>query len=168
MTRLVIRKATYDDISSIIEVNLSSTTKDETLGFTTQEWATFSSPDKLMKLWVEDNRLKDGCEVIVAEKDGRLIGYIVFKKERDHIYIDDIDIAKDQQRKGVGRALVTHVENITVASGYSLITTDTTENAQGIPWKSYGFWIKMGYRDTGERLPTKWDFKTIPFTKNLK
>ena len=46
--------------------------------------------------------------------------------------------------------------------------TDTTENIEGIPWKSHGFWIKMGYKDIGERLITKWDFKTIPFVKNLK
>jgi len=63
---------------------------------------------------------------------------------------------------------VTHVENIALANGYSLMKTDTTENAEGVPWKSYGFWTKMGYKDTRERMPTKWGFKTIPLVKNLK
>jgi len=168
MEQLVIRNATYGDIPSIIEVDLSSTTKDELLGFTTPEWVTYSSPDELMKFWAEGNGLKDGSEIIVAVKDGKIIGFIVFKKERDNLYIDNLHIIRDQQRRGVGRALVTHVENVALASGYSVIKTDTTENAQGIPWKSYGFWTKMGYRDTGERLPTKWDFMIIPFVKNLK
>jgi len=112
--------------------------------------------------------LKDGSEVVVAEKDGKVVGFIVFKRERDWVYIDNIDIIKDEQRKGIGRALVAHVENIAITNGYSNMKTDTTQNAEGVPWKSYGFWIKMGYRDTGKRLPTKWDFKTIPFVKNLK
>lgn len=46
--------------------------------------------------------------------------------------------------------------------------TDTTENANWEPWKSYDFWLKMGYEDTGERLPTDYDFKEIQFIKRLK
>jgi len=42
------------------------------------------------------------------------------------------------------------------------------QNAEGIPWKSYGFWTKIGYEDTGERLTTKWNFKIVPFVKNLR
>jgi len=168
MTKLVIRTATPDDIPSIVNVSLASTTKEETKGFAADEWVTYSSPEELRKVWAEENRLKDGSGVVVAEKNGKIVGFIVFKMEHDHGYIDDIDITKDEQRKGIGRALVTHVENIALTNGYSLMKTDTTESAEGVPWKSYGFWTKMGYRDTGERLPTKWDFKTIPFVKKLK
>lgn len=119
-------------------------------------------------MWVEKNRLKDGSEVILAEKNEKIVGFIVFKMESDHSYIDNIDIVKDEQKKGIGRALVEHVENTAKANGHSLMKTDTTENAKGIPWKSYGFWTKMGYKDNGERLPTKWNFKTIPLIKNLE
>ena len=168
MAKLVIRTATINDIRSIVNVNLTSTTKEETQEFTTPEWATCSSPKKLRKEWAKENMLKDGSEIIVAEKNRKIVGFIVFKMERDYCYIDNIDITRDEQRKGIGRALVTHVENMAKAKGYSLMKTDTTESAEGIPWKSYGFWMKMGYKDTGERLTTKWDFKTIPFVKNLK
>jgi len=122
----------------------------------------------LRKAWAEENRLKDGSEVIVAEKNRKIVGFIVFKMECDHCYIDNIDVIRDEQGKGIGRALVTYVENIVKVNGYSFMKTDTTESAEGIPWKSYGFWTKMGYTDTGERLTTQWDFKTIPFFKNLK
>ncbi len=147
---------------------MSSKTRSELVGFSAPEFWIFSSPEALTGVWGKGNRLKDGFEVIVAEKDGRVVGFIVFKKERDHVDIDNLDITKDEQGKGIGRALVAHVESIAKSCGYSLMKTDTTENAQGVPWKSYGFWTKMGYKDTGERLRTKYDFKTIPFIKNLK
>jgi len=168
MRKVVIRAATPDDIPSIVSVSLASTTKDEVQGFSAPEWVTYSSTEELRKAWAEENRLKDSSEVVVAQKNGEIVGFIVFKMERDHGYIDNIDIIKDEQKKGIGRALVEHVENIAKAKRLSLIKTDTTENAEGVPWKSYGFWIKMGYKNNGERLPTKWSFKTIPFVKKLE
>ena len=71
-------------------------------------------------------------------------------------------------KKGIGKALVLHVENIAERYGCSHMRTDTTENANWEPWKSYDFWLKMGYEDTGERLPTDYDFKEIQFIKRLK
>ena len=61
-------------------------------------------------------------------------------------------MTKDEYGKGIGRALVTYIENLVKSKGYNLMKTDTTENVNGRPWKAYGFWRKMGYRDTGERL----------------
>jgi GNAT superfamily N-acetyltransferase len=112
--------------------------------------------------------LKDGFEVVVAERNGRVVGFIVFSLNHDFAYIDDIDITKREQRKGIGRALVAYVEKMAKSQGCVCIKTDTTENAQGVPWKSYGFWMRMGFKDTGERLPTKWSFKMISFVKELK
>lgn len=63
---------------------------------------------------------------------------------------------------------VEYVEELAKSKGFDVITTDTTENAKGVPWKAYGFWKKMGYKDIGERLATKYDFKTIPLVKRLK
>jgi ribosomal protein S18 acetylase RimI-like enzyme len=166
--KLVIRTATRNDIPSIVNVRLASTVKGETQGFEAPEWVTYFSSEELRKAWAEENRLKDGSEVIVAEKHRKIVGFIQFKMEYDHCYIDNIDIIRNEQRKGIGRALVTHVENIAKANGYCLMKTDTVENAEGIPWKSYSFWTKIGYKDTGERLTTKWDFKIIPFVKNLR
>jgi GNAT superfamily N-acetyltransferase len=91
----------------------------------------------------------------------------VFKREQEFLYIDQMDIRKSEQRKGVGRALVEYVERLAMEKGLARVETDTTENADGVPWNSYDFWIKMGFRDTGERLKTNWDFKTIPFVKWL-
>jgi ribosomal protein S18 acetylase RimI-like enzyme len=168
MKAVIIRKASVDDVSGIVQASLTSASEEETEGFAAPEWVTYSSPEELRKVWDRGNRLKDSSEVVVAEKERRIVGFVVFKMERNYFYIDNIDIRKEEQRKGIGKALVTHVENVALANGYSCIKTDTTENAEGLPWKSYGFWKKMGYHDTGERLPTKWSFKTIPLVKNLR
>jgi len=112
--------------------------------------------------------LKDGWRVAVAKYDCRIAGFIVFGVKGECGFIENLNVAKEEQGKGVGKALVKYVENIAKASECRVMKTDTTENAEGIPWKSYGFWTKMGYRDTGERLDTKYDFKEIPFVKNVK
>jgi GNAT superfamily N-acetyltransferase len=168
MDAVIVRKASADDVYSIVQASLASASKEETDGFAAAEWVTYSSPEELRKVWDGGNRLKDGSEVVVAEKERWIVGFKVFKMERDYVYIDNIDIRKEEQRKGIGKALVQHVENVALANGYSTIKTDTTENAEGHPWKSYAFWTKMGYQDTGERLPTKWSFKTIPLVKKLE
>ena len=167
MAHLLIREASSVDIPSIVKVDLASVSKEETKGFAAAETGTFQSVEKLTEAWDSENRLKDGFEVLVADKKGEILGFAVYKFMQDHVYIDVIDVAKPEQRKGVGKALIEYLENVAAAHGCREAKTDTTENAQGIPWKSYGFWIKMGYKDTGERLATNWSFKTIPFVKSL-
>jgi len=168
MTSLVIRAASVKDVPSIVRIRLAALAEEEIRGFSAPEFATYSSTEELRKAWSRENRLKDGFEVFVAEDEGRLVGFIVFKMERDYGYIDNIVVSKEKQGKGAGRALVAYVEDIAKSKGCYLIKTDTTENTDGVPWKSYGFWIRMGYEDTGERLPTNYDFKEIPLIKRLR
>jgi N-acetylglutamate synthase-like GNAT family acetyltransferase len=168
LEKVVIRKATLDDIPSIVQACLTSALQEETKGFAAPEWVTYSVPEELRKVWTTGNRLREGSEVVVAEKDGKVVGFIVFSLERDYAYIDDIDITKNEQRKGIGKALVAYVEKVARANGYRCVKTDTTENVEGVSWKSYGFWTKMGFKNTGERLPTKWGFNMILFAKKLE
>jgi len=157
---VIIREATREDIPSIVEVRRASTTEEEIIGFTAPEWGTFLDVEKLRNEWTTGNRLKEDYEV-------QIVGYLVFKREHEHLYIDVLNVKKREQGKGVGKALLEYLERLAIESGLARIETDTTENAEGVPWNSYDFWIKMGFRDTGERLKTKWDFKTIPFVKWL-
>jgi len=63
---------------------------------------------------------------------------------------------------------VNSVENIAKSKGCNFMKIETIENSNGNPWKAYGFWLKIGYEDTGEPLPTNYDFKMIPLIKILK
>ncbi len=168
MSSLFIRAATIRDISKIVKIRLRTLIDEEISGFSASEFATTSSTEKLLKVWDKGNRLKDGFEVFLAEDDNKVVGYMMFKVEENYGYIDDIVVAKEEQGKGVGRALVTFAESVVKSQECYLMKTDTTENANGIPWKSYDFWLRMGYQDTGERIPTVYDFKEIPFIKRLK
>ena len=169
MTPLMIRTAKVKDVSSIVKIRLAALSEEEIRGFSAPEFTvTYSSDEELRKVWSRGNRLKDGCQVFVGEDDGKMVGFIVIKIERDCGYIDNIVVAKEEQGKGTGRALVAYVEDMAKSRSCNLMKTDTTENAEGGPWKSYRFWTRLGYEDTGERLPTKYDFKEIPLIKRLK
>jgi ribosomal protein S18 acetylase RimI-like enzyme len=167
VNEITIREAQREDIPTIVDTSRASTTDEEMVGFTAPEWGTFRDVKKLRNEWTTGNRLKNDYEVIVAERKNQIVGYLVFKREQEYLYIDLVHIRKSEQRKGIGTTILEHVERLAIESGLTRIETDTVENAQGVPWKSYSFWIRMGFKDTGERLKTKWDFKTIPFVKRL-
>ena len=168
MTALKIRPATISDVSSIVEVRLGALTDDEISGFSVPGDNLYSSVEKLCDMWDKENRLKGGFEVFVAELEGRVIGFIVFNMKSSDDNIDNVVVVRGEQGKGVGRALVGYVEELARSRGFSVLRTDTTENAQGVPWRAYVFWRKMGYVDTGERIPSGYGFKNIPLFKNLK
>ena len=163
-----IRPATINDALSIVKIRVRALTEDEVSGFVVPGDNLYSSVDKLRSAWDRANRLQDGSEVFVAECNGKIIGFIVLNMDHSDDNIDNVVVAKKEQGKGVGRALVKYVEQLARSRGFSVLKTDTTENALGIPWKAYGFWKKMGYKDTGERIATDYGFKGIPLIKNLK
>lgn len=162
-----IRPATISDVPSIVEIRLGAVTDEDVSEFGVPEDSLYSSITKLREMWDFGNRLKDGFEVFVVEVLDRVVGFIVFTDKGDD-NIDSVVVAKDQQGKGIGRALVEYVEDLATSRGFCVIRTDTTENVNGVAWKAYGFWIKMGYEDSGERVSTKYDFKVIPLFKKLK
>ncbi len=104
----------------------------------------------------------------MAECRDKVVGFIVYNMEDCDDNIDNIVVARDEQGKGIGKALVEYVEELAKSRGFHVLKTNTTENAKGVPWKAYGFWKKLGYEDTGERVTTEYNFKVIPLIKNLK
>ncbi len=92
----------------------------------------------------------------------------MFKVEGDSGYINDIVISKKEERKGEGGVHVTYAEAIAKSRECYLMKTNTTENANDVPWRSYNFWLREGYEDIEERIPTDYNFKGIPFIKKLE
>ena len=165
MPALAIRPASISDIPSIVEVRSGALTDKEISGFSVPRSSLYYS--KLTEIWDTGNRLKDNSEIFVAVLDGKVVGFIVFSMKQCDDNIDNVVVAKKEQGKGIGRTLVEYIEDLAKSRGMDVITTDTTENAKGVPWKAYGFWKKMGYEDTGKRLPSGYDFKVIPLVKKL-
>lgn len=151
MTSFTIRPASIRDVPLIVDIRLGAVTEEDIFEFGIPGDNSFTSNEKLREIWVIENKLKEGFEVFVAESQYKIIGFIVFTmKGCDNI--DNIVIAENEQNKGVGRALVEYVENLARTRGFSMIGTDTTENSEGVPWKAYGFWRKMGYIDRGREF----------------
>lgn len=167
MSSIVIRPASISDVTQIIKIRVEALTDEELSGFVVPGENLYTSVKKLQKIWNKENRLKDGLELYVAESRGNIVGFIVYNMESCDDNIDNLVVAKKEQGKGIGRSLVEYIEELAKSRGYNFIRTDTTENAKGVPWKSYGFWKKMGYEDTGERVSSKYDFKNIPLVKRL-
>jgi ribosomal protein S18 acetylase RimI-like enzyme len=168
MSSLVIRPAVIRDVSSIVEVRMGAFMEEDVSGFIVPGESLYASTEKLRKMWDKENLLKAGFEVFVAEWETNMVGFIVYNMKSCDDNIDNVVVAKKEQGKGVGRALVEYVEALAKYRGYDVMRTDTTENAEGVPWKSYGFWRRMGYEDTGERVTTEYGFKVIPLLKKLK
>ena len=165
MPALSIRPASISDIPSIVEIRSGALTDKELSGFSVPGSSLYYS--KLTEMWNTGNRLKDDSEVFVAVFEGKVVGFIVFSMKQCDDNIDNIVVAKEEQGKGVGRALVEYIEDLAKSRGMDVITTDTTENAQSVPWKAYGFWKKMGYEDIGKRLTSGYDFQVIPLIKKI-
>jgi hypothetical protein len=53
----------------------------------------------LRKLWFRDNKLKDDFEVFVVEEKEKMLGFIVYKVDQDYGYIDNILVAKKEQKR---------------------------------------------------------------------
>jgi len=168
MPSLVIRPASVEDVSSIVEVRLRAFTEEEAAGFTIPGESPYVSIERLQKMWDKENLFRDGSEVFVAEREEKVVGFIVFNMRCSDDNIDNVVVAKEEQGKGIGKALVEYVERLAKSRGYDVMKIDTTENVEGVPWKAYGFWRKLGYEDSGERIPTEYGFKDIPLVKKLK
>jgi len=151
-----------------VEVRLRAFTEEEVSGFIVPGESLYASIEKLRKTWDRENLLKEGFEVFVAEYEANVVGFIVYNMKSPDDNIDNLAVAREEQGKGVGRALVEYVETLAKCRGINVMRTDTTENGEGVPWKSYGFWRKMGYEDTGVRVATEYGFKIIPLVKKLK
>lgn len=149
----LIRKADERDLSTIVEVMQASASKEELRGFIPPEALQRGSagvpPEFLEELRKE--LLREDHGIIVAEKNGRPVGFAYFRYMRDCIGIEEIDVRKEYQEQGIGKPLVEYIERVAREKGIKRLETGTSVNKQGKPWKAYAFWMHMGFIDTGKR-----------------
>lgn len=105
--------------------------------------------------------------VFVAEMNHEPVGFVFFIHKNDYFEIEEIDVVKKCQGQGIGKALVNTVERLARDRGVTSLITGTSINSEGEPWKAYGFWIRMGYEDTGERTDSGFGFKYCRLAKRL-
>ena len=160
---IVIREATRRDFLKLVEIMTKSAGKEELKGFAPP---TSETQEFLIKLGQQFE--VPGHQVFVAEMNKKPVGFIYFVHEKDCIAIEEVDVVKQYQRRGIGKALVKRTERLAKNKGAKYLTTGTAINTEGKPWKAYGFWIHMGYADAGERTDTGYGFKYCKLVKKLQ
>jgi ribosomal protein S18 acetylase RimI-like enzyme len=160
---IAIREATERDYLKLVEIMSKSADKEELNGFVppTSETRKF-----LMRLRQQLGLA--GHRVFVAEVGQKPVGFLYFTKKKDNFAIEELDVAKKHQGRGIGRALVKAVEKLAKEKGAISLTAGTAINSEGLPWKAYGFWIRMGYTDTGEITDSGYGFKYCRLVKKLE
>lgn len=145
-----LRPASRDDIPAIVAAQTTATTEEETAGFATpRSTRTFGDAGRLSAAWEDPNRVGDE-EVLVAEVQGRVVGYVTLTDRGPDLELVDLEIARADQRHGIGTRLVAFVEERARTEGRESVTLGTSRNAAGVPWMSFAWWRARGYHVTHE------------------
>ena len=147
----MIRPATRMDIQAIVRCNLTAKTHEETIGYAPPlDQRIFADQDKLERAWGSGNEV-EGELVYVFEENEKVVAYVLIEVQPDAIELDNIDVTRSMQGKGIGKSLVRFVEDLARERSKKYVTLGTSRNQKtGRPWRSYGFWLNMGYSEDGE------------------
>ena len=86
-----------------------------------------------------------GAECVIAEENGKAIGFCLTAHQQARGYIITIDVLVKFRRRGVGTALLSEVERRLATHGVNEIGLETaTGNESAI-----AFWQRHGYRTRG-------------------
>jgi len=86
-------------------------------------------------------------KVWVAIDDEELAGYVVCYARGDHMHLENIAVAPEQQGCGIGRALIAHVEGKAREQGLAAVELYTNEKMT----ENLALYPRLGYRETGRR-----------------
>jgi RimJ/RimL family protein N-acetyltransferase len=162
-----IRAANRRDIPAIVEIANSSVDEDEEVGFgTVRSESLFTDVRRLSAAWREPNHVR-AEEVLVAELQGRVVGYVTVEDRGEVLELINIDVARERQGRGIGTRMVRLVEERARREGKCAVTLGTSRNAAGVAWKSLPWWLSRGYHITGEE-ENDWTRSIGPGTREIR
>ena len=123
-------------------IKISKSTQEEIKEFNIPAWI---EADK--ELYGEQNIWIEEDFVFKAEEDEKIWGSIYGKFAAGVLYIDDLIVAKNQRRKGIGKILIEKAEEWGKGLGAhkAYLVTKKEENSAAIK-----LYKKQGYTKTGE------------------
>jgi len=148
-SKVLVRKASKEDVPEIVSVSTASILPNEDIGFGGGSSSPFHESSKLASVWKEPNIVR-GEEVLVAEMDGRVVGCVTIQDRGAELELVNIDVPLELQGRGIGTLIVQSVEERARSEGKRGVTLGTSRNAEGVAWKSLPWWQHQGYRITHE------------------
>jgi len=160
---LAVRKAAKTDFSTIVEIMRLSATEEELRGFVPAEGVSSGFLEELKR-----ELEREAPDVILAEANGVPVGFAFYTFQEDSVEIEEMDVVKAWQGRGVGRTLVDYIEKVARERGVKRLVTGTSLNSEGEPWRAYGFWTHIGFVDTGERTESPHGIRYVKLIKTLQ
>jgi len=153
----VIRRACYEDADEILEVIVK----------TNRVFFSKIIPKEYFKdpVLTKEELLREmkNIEFYVYELEGKIIGVSGLSiEDREIGVVRRVYVLPEYQRRGIGTALLRHIENIAKRRGLRTLKIRTSEKA----FWAISFYRKLGYKMTGKiRVPWGYD---VVFTKEIR
>ena len=129
ISMILIRDVTAKDIDDICEI----------------EGLCFSTP------WTAEGvKSETECEngiFLVAESDGRAVGYVSMRYVLDEGYINNVAVLPEYRRQGIGKKLLLALNEECEKRRLSFITLEVRESNEG----AIGLYTSLGYEQVGRR-----------------
>lgn len=98
--------------------------------------------DKPLSLDFVRQRFQAGQVWVAVDQHDVVVGYAITREVEDALYLQQIDVAPEHGRRGLGSALVNTVCSWAKLHGYRVVTLSTFRD---IPWNA-PFYSKLGFR----------------------
>jgi GNAT superfamily N-acetyltransferase len=102
--------------------------------------------------------ISDHCDAIddglslVAETEGRIAGFVIGSRQNADIYLHELDVGRDYQRRGIGAMLVRGFIDLAQAHGAPAVYLSTFRDP---PWNA-PFYRKLGFEEVPRTSYLPW------------
>jgi GNAT superfamily N-acetyltransferase len=140
---LEIRQARLAELPRLTEIELDAfATLAEALGISD---AAQALPHDILR-----KALEAGLLIVAADANDRPVGFLAAEEIHDTLYVTELDVSRDWQRKGVGRRLMSHAVEMARKTRLSALTLTTDRH---VPFNA-PFYQSIGFQTVdGEDMP---------------
>jgi len=141
----LIRDATREDIRGMLEAQHSAVHEIAAMSYSPEICQDWSPPVTAQRIDLFDRELFSACSIIVAEVQGRIVGYAAVLC--DEAELRDLYVSARFGGRGIGGKLLRAVERVAQKCGCRVLALNATVTAEH-------FYIKHGYREIERRNVT--------------
>jgi GNAT superfamily N-acetyltransferase len=86
--------------------------------------------------------LQDEYQAVVIEQGGMIVGYALFRRESDHVYLRQLFVRAEHRRRGIGRSTMQWIAENVCQEGQRIRIDVLVGNAL-----ARSFWTAIGFRE---------------------